>query len=504
MEFSNITNNMYTNKYDSETRVTVLAMSENGKVDIFSVPISTPSGNLQVPEDPILGKTRQINDIFQKQGFLGGSTTGTVSLQTKTANISIKDDYVYLSPNGKGIEMSRNVLKSILKGEGFYDQLNDVYRKVVGTNGVIKKSMTTDQNYIFKKLFEIDGRLKIADAATEKGHAITIRNIRTPAYDKTCVYMVFENISKFDESNVEGIRIVYTMNAEVQIQEADDANEVSFTQTQLSDVRYIKEFLIKGFGDDEIGAVNTVTVALGTVTDVDLATNSLTFAGNLQSKLDVGSVVTIDPAGDIVPKTLTVSEIAYFEGSNETLITVTETLTAGSNGLAANTATTSQTALNGVPARPSMIGRIPMYSFKAKIDATADIDTITTAAGNITVNIKVPTEKVALNSITQEYETTAYTPALYDTAVVYITKDAIEAKYPTLKGSAMALAMFDGAKWQLLKAEGSNGKPIKESEMTAGTAYASKADKDAAAAEFSKTLYNIFNWNFEQTQFEKI
>lgn len=502
MEFSNITNNMYTNKYDSETRVTVLAMGENGKVDIFSVPISTPSGNLQIPEDPILGKTRQINDIFQKQGFLGGSTTGTVSLQTKTSNISIKDDYVYLSPNGKGIEMSRNVLKSILKGEGFYDQLNDVYRKVVGTNGVIKKSMTTDQNYIFKKLFEIDGRLKVADAATEKGHAITIRNIRTPAYDKTCVYMVFENISKFDESNVEGIRIVYTMNAEVQVQEADDANEVSFTQTQLSDIRYIKEFFIKGFGDDEIGAVNTATVELGAITDVDLVTNALAFAGNLQPKLDIGSVVTINPAGDIVPKTLTVSEIAYFEGSNETLVTFAEDITAGTV-IPANTATTSQTALNGVPARPSMIGRIPMYMFKSKIDDKNDID-IDTASTKITVNIKVPTEKVALNSITQEYETTAYTPALYDTAVVYITKGAVETKYPTLKGSAMALAMFDGAKWQLLKAEDTNGKPIKETEMTAGTAYASKVATTATATEFSKTLYNIFNWNFEQTQFEKI
>lgn len=503
MEFSNITNNMYTNKYDSETRVTVLAMGENGKVDIFSVPISTPSGNLQIPEDPILGKTRQINDIFQKQGFLGGSTTGTVQLQTKTSNISIKDDYVYLSPNGKGIEMSRNVLKSILKGEGFYDQLNDIYRKVVGTNGVIKKSMTTDQNYIFKKLFEIDGRLKVADAATEKGHAITIRNIRTPAYDKTCVYMVFENISKFDESNIEGIRIVYTMNAEVQIQEADDANEVSFTQTQLSDIRYIKEFFIKGFGDDEIGATNTVTVALGTVTDVDLVTNALTFAGNLQSKLDVADVVTIAPAGDIVPKTLTVSEIAYFEGSNETLITFAEDITAGTV-IPTNTATTSQVALNGVPARPSMIGRIPMYMFKSKIDDATDID-IDTASTKITVDIKVPTEKVALNSITQEYETTTYTPALYDTAVVYITREAVETKFPTLKGSAMALAMFDGAKWQLLKAEDVNGKPIKEAEMTAGTAYASKvAATPATATEFSKTLYNIFNWNFEQTQFEKI
>ena len=503
MEFSNITNNMYTNKYDSETRVTVLAMGENGKVDIFSVPISTPSGNLQIPEDPILGKTRQINDIFQKQGFLGGSTTGTVILQTKTSNISIKDDYVYLSPNGKGIEMSRNVLKSILKGEGFYDQLNDIYRKVVGTNGVIKKSMTTDQNYIFKKLFEIDGRLKVADAATEKGHAITIRNIRTPAYDKTCAYMVFENISKFDESNVEGIRIVYTMNSDVQIQEADDANEVSFTQTQLSDIRYIKEFFIKGFGDDEIGAAETVTVALGTVTAINLANKTLKFDGNLQPKLDVADVVKIDSAGDIEPKTLTISEIAYFEGSNETLITFVETITAGSV-ISANTATASKVALNGVPARPSMIGRIPMYMFKARIDDATDID-VDVSSTKITVDIKVPTEKVALNSITQEYETTAYTPALYDTAVVYITKNAVETKYSTLKGSAMALAMFDGSKWQLLKAEDANGKPVKEAEMTAGTAYASKVVSiPATATEFSKTLYNIFNWNFEQTQFEKI
>ena len=43
-----------------------------------------------------------------------------------------------------------------------------------------------------------------------------------------------------------------------------------------------------------------------------------------------------------------------------------------------------------------------------------------------------------------------------------------------------------------------------QSEMTAGTAYASKTGANAIDTEFSKTLYNIFNWNFEQTQFEKI
>ena len=169
MKYANITNNMYVNKYDGESRVTCLAINPSGKVDMFSVPISTPSGAVTISKDPILGKTRAINDIIQKQGNLGGSTSGEVQLATKTTSMSIKSDYAYLATKGVGIEMSRNTLEGILNGQGFHDSINDVYRKVVGTNGAIKKSTTTDQGYIFKKLFEIDGRLIIGDASTEEG-----------------------------------------------------------------------------------------------------------------------------------------------------------------------------------------------------------------------------------------------------------------------------------------------------------------------------------------------
>ena len=249
MKYANITNNMYVNKYDGESRVTCLAINPSGKVDIFSVPISTPSGAVTMSKDPILGKTRAINDIMQKQGNLGGSTTGEVQLATKTTSVSIKSDYAYLATKGVGIEMSRNTLEGILNGQGFHDSINDVYRKVVGTNGAIKKSTTTDQGYIFKKLFEIDGRLIIGDASTEAGHAITVKNIRSSVYDKTCVYMIFENISKFDDENIEGVRCVYCIHSEVSVSDADDANEVSFTQTQLCDIRNVKGFLINGFAE---------------------------------------------------------------------------------------------------------------------------------------------------------------------------------------------------------------------------------------------------------------
>lgn len=513
MKYANISNNMYVNQYDGESRVTALAIDPSGRVDLFSVPISTPSGQLQLSEEPILGKTRQINDIFNKQGNFGGSTSGEVTLTAKTASISIKNDYAYLSPVGMGIEMSRNAMKGILSGDGFHDQVNGVYRSIVGTNGAIKRSSTTDQNYIFKKLFEIDGRLKIADAKTEAGHAVTQRNTRTPAYDKTCLYMVFENITKLDDDNIDGIRVVYTMNSEVSVSDATDANEVSFTQTQLSDIRHIKEFFISGFADDEVGIDTSVTttVNLGTVTVVDDVNNKLTFAGNLQPILNVGEVVKIAPTGDILPKTLTVSEIAYLEGAKATVITFTEDITAGSV-IPANTATASNTNIVsiGVPARPAMIAKTPISMFKKNITTAADI-VVNTVTSKIDVTIVPPTEIVSLNSVTQEYETVAYTPAINDVAIVYISKAVLQDfidNTGTVKadGSVYAIARFDGAKWSL-----ANQGKVKETLLLTGAAVTAGTFADAAAptaaekkAAMKAKTYETYTWNFETTRMERI
>lgn len=415
MKYANITNNMYVNKYDGESRVTCLAINPSGKVDIFSVPISTPSGAVTMSKDPILGKTRAINDIMQKQGNLGGSTTGEVQLATKTTSMSIKSDYAYLATKGVGIEMSRNTLEGILNGQGFHDSINNVYRKVVGTNGAIKKSTTTDQGYIFKKLFEIDGRLIIGDASTEKGHAITVKNIRSSVYDKTCVYMIFENISKFDDENIEGVRCVYCMHSEVSVSDADDANEVSFTQTQLCDIRNVKSFIINGFADDEIGA--------------------------------------------------------------------------------------------DIPARPGMISKTGITMFKTAVTA-ANISF--PASLKPTVVITPPTNVVRQNSITQEYETVAYTPVAHDLAVVYIPKTELQAFVdpavtPTVivGSSAYAIAVYDGTVWELADA----GK-IKESTILLNTAVTAETAVPATEVEkntaIAKRIYGTFTWNFETSSFEGI
>ena len=502
MKFANISNNMYVNQYDGETRITCFGMTPAGIVDLFSVPISTPSGQVQISKEPILGKTRAINDIMQKQGNLGGSTSGEVQIATKTASFSIKNDYAYLSPVGVGIEVSRNTLEAILSGDGFTDSLNSVYRKVVGTNGTIKKSATTDQNYIFKKLFEIDGRLRVADASTLEGHAITMKNIRTPAYDKSCVYMVFESIYKYDDDNIDGIRLVYTMNSEVSVGDATDANEVSFTQTQLCDVRNIKSFLINGFGDDEVGTTTASTVTIGVPTNVDLLLNTLKFSTNILGKLNVGDTITVDAAGDILPKTLTVKELTYAEGADITTVEVNEDITAGTV-VAGNIVTTVITVTTGVPARPSMISKTAMSTFKAVINDSANINVV---SNKLVFDINPPTDIVKLNSTTQEYETVPYTPVAKDIAVVYIPKTVLQEyidSSETVKADASvyALAIFSGSNWEV--ADAGN---IKESKILDGTAvttgtYATALNKKS---ELAKRTYRTLTWNFEKAAFEYI
>ena len=172
-KFASISNGMYTNQYDSEVKITAfMANSTDKQVKMFNTVFPVPSGQFQISLDPILGKTKQINDIFNKRGFLAGSTSGEVQLTEKTTSISLKTDYVFLNSDKKGIEMSGNILDAMIKGEGFMH--NSAYHKIVGTNGTYKKGFNTNTNMFFGKLLELDGRLIIPDAATDGGNAITI------------------------------------------------------------------------------------------------------------------------------------------------------------------------------------------------------------------------------------------------------------------------------------------------------------------------------------------
>jgi len=247
-----ISNGMFTNQYDSEIRVTAAMVGAGEQaVELYSTVFTVQAGNLTLNLDPLLGKTRTINDLISKRGFLAGSTSGEAELTPKTTSITLKSDYVFLTPEKKGTEMSKDILTAMMKGEGFLT--DEGYKKVVGTNGTFKRGFNTNQNRFFGKLFELDGRLVIGDAATEDGDGITVGNIRTPAYNKTCNLLIFEVITPYDDETIDGLRFVYTMNSDVNWSDASDANEVTMTQTQLCDARIVDDFLIRGFEPAEYG-----------------------------------------------------------------------------------------------------------------------------------------------------------------------------------------------------------------------------------------------------------
>ena len=179
MKFASISNGQYVNQYDSEVRLTVVGAttgSDEKDVELFSTVFPVPSGQFQISLDPVLGKTKALNDIFNKRGFLGGTTSGEVQLTEKTTSITLKTDYVFLNANKKGIELSRNVLDAMIKGEGFIH--SNEYVKVLGTNGSVKHGFLARTNRFFGKLFELDGRLVIADAATPKGKQVAPKSTK--------------------------------------------------------------------------------------------------------------------------------------------------------------------------------------------------------------------------------------------------------------------------------------------------------------------------------------
>ena len=76
--------------------------------------------------------------------------------------------------------------------------------------------------------------------------------------------------AKYNENKSEGYRFVYTLNSNFKYQEQDQANEISFDQLILSDVRYIDKFFYQGFSTGETGTnVPARSVKVG-VTNINM------------------------------------------------------------------------------------------------------------------------------------------------------------------------------------------------------------------------------------------
>ncbi len=501
-------------QYDSEVRITAVG-SVTGAADntqktikLFSTVFPVPSGQFQISLDPVLGKTKALNDIMNKRGFLAGTTSGEVQLAEKTTSITLKTDYVFLNADKKGIEMSRNILDAMIKGEGFVHE-ND-YHKILGTNGTVKHGFNTRMNKLFGKLFELDGRLIIADAATKTGNSITTGNIRKTAYDKTCNYIILEVVSKFDDQTADGLRLVYTMNSDINWSDATDANEVSFTNTQLCDVRMIDKFFIEGWDSEaEIG----VSVP---ARRVQLAKRPISmFKATAKLNPGDGSVVGLTPATGAT--TVTVNETFNVPGQ-----VIVGDLAKGEFKEVEYAVGLNDMVALYVPGTTLGAGRNPMYAIgvattargsfvQAKSITSADVtvSSVDTVANKIDISEAVITPAIAVGTLVKAYNATGtilreYTGRITGgAATTTLEVETVFGNLANVTATDLLFVCTEEGKFTLVKSD----YRIAEKDVTTGE-YTINEETCAKATIYADNLdmakIPILEFNFEESVFEEL
>lgn len=273
-----ISNGKFTNFTNGLVRVTVLAEKMSGEEQIhplalFSTLISIPDTGISLPLDTILGRNREINDIFDATGSFAGSTSGNETLVDKTQSITFADDFVYLAKNVLDTASSKSALYNMLAADviGVESGLKDSIEKykIVGTNGNFKrtKNATSDRNHRY--LLLEDGRLVVPQASDAEGNVLLQSNTRVTAYNNFTLCIMLEFLTEFSSDYKQGYRFCYASPSNLMWNEADDYNKLSMDVQFLCDYRIIDKWFIDGPSSGEGKYAVTLPVVLDDTSIVD-------------------------------------------------------------------------------------------------------------------------------------------------------------------------------------------------------------------------------------------
>ncbi|MGL4998145.1 MAG: hypothetical protein ACRC5T_04190 [Cetobacterium sp.] len=214
------------------------------KLAIYSAEVSIPDTGIAIPLDTIMGRTRDINDIFNTKGSYAGSTMGNEQLNTTDMSLGFTEDYVYLSDNPQGHIVSRDILRSMLSADSI--GINGKIIKIAGTNGSVKRGREASSDRYFGGLFVTDGKIVVPQASDSNGESILESNTRVSAYNTSALTVMLEFLYTFSAEETNGFRFTYALNGGFNYQEGDDVNKVTCTSQILCDPRTIKDFWING------------------------------------------------------------------------------------------------------------------------------------------------------------------------------------------------------------------------------------------------------------------
>ncbi|MGL5099477.1 MAG: hypothetical protein ACRC6B_05495, partial [Fusobacteriaceae bacterium] len=250
---------------------------------------------IAIPLDTIMGRTRDINDIFNTKGSYAGSTMGNEQLNTSDMSVGFTEDYVYLSDNPQGHIVSRDILRSMLSADSF--GLDGKIIKIAGTNGSIKRGREASSDRYFGGLFVTDGRIVVPQASNEHGEAVLESNTRVSAYNTSALTVMLEFLYTFSAEETNGFRFAYVLNGGFNYQEGDDVNKVTCTSQILCDPRTIKDFWING---DAPGSVKMNDTEMASAFKIDdVATSKQVYVDTLaENKNGPVTIYTANASGD--------------------------------------------------------------------------------------------------------------------------------------------------------------------------------------------------------------
>lgn len=209
----------------------------------------------------IIGRNREINDIFDTTGSFAGSTKGNEQLVDKNQSIQFADDFVYLARNSADVATSKHMIYNMLAADiitntdfekvGTDGGLSTSIWKIAGTNGNIKRAKVANSDLNHKYLLLQDGKLIIPQASENDGSILLQDNTRVSAYNTSTLCVMIEVMVEFSGNYKQGYRFAYCSPANLMWNEGDDYNRLSTDIQFLSDTRIIDNFFVDGASSGE-------------------------------------------------------------------------------------------------------------------------------------------------------------------------------------------------------------------------------------------------------------
>lgn len=236
-----------TNDKNNELRVTALGFDKtaSGKINIYSTIIPLRDVLPAMPRELSMGRKRDKNNIFISNGAFLGQTLGNVTINEKTASITVADDLIFDLGEPLGAP-TKNILKNMLTGEIFKKSSSDVdgvkplgvFGSAMYTGGTCP-TMVLGQDW--KYLFTKEAELKIP-----YGEGATRNNSFLESASATQIPIMLEYKTTYGDGTVKVVRYTGVCGANIMDNSADDLNKFSVDLDFYCDGKEYSAYFIDG------------------------------------------------------------------------------------------------------------------------------------------------------------------------------------------------------------------------------------------------------------------